>query len=118
VSGDDGQLLQLFVNLLGNALKFRRGRPLIEVTAQREGGHWLFAVRDNGIGIAPQYFERIFDMFQRLHSRREYTGTGMGLALCRRVVHSHGGTIRVVSQPEQGSTFFFTLPAADTAPDA
>ena len=113
LNGDSGQLLQLFINLIGNALKYRRGTPRVEVTAQRQARGWLFAVRDNGIGIDPQYLDRIFDIFKRLHTRREYPGTGIGLALCRRVVHSHGGTIWATSQPGQGSTFLFTI--ADSA---
>ena len=118
VSGDSGQLTQLFSNLIGNALKYRREAPRIEVQAQRQDGAWLFAVRDNGIGIEPQYLDRIFDMFRRLHTQQEYPGTGVGLALCRRVVHSHGGKIWATSEPGQGSTFFFTIadPGADGQP--
>ena len=119
VEGDGGQLHQLFQNLLGNALKFRHpDRPLrIRVAAQRQPDHWVFSVEDNGIGIDPQYFERIFIIFQRLHSKAEYPGTGIGLALCKRIVEHHGGRIWVESTPGGGSTFRFSLPAS-SKPDA
>ena len=112
VMGDATQLLQLFQNLLSNAIKFRReGPPDIRVTARRDAGHWLLAVRDNGIGIGPEYKDRIFVIFQRLHTREKYPGTGIGLAICKRIVERHGGTIWVESEPGKGSTFFFTLQA-------
>ncbi|MBI1897122.1 MAG: PAS domain S-box protein [Acidobacteria bacterium] len=106
------QLEQLFQNLIVNAIRYRSGKPLeIHVASERSGDHWQFAVQDNGIGIDPQYHERIFGMFKRLHSPAEYPGTGMGLAICRRIVERAGGRIWVASELGRGSTFFFTLPA-------
>jgi len=108
---DATQISQLFQNLIGNAIKFRSGRPPeIHVGAKKEPGRWLLSVRDNGIGFEPQYSERIFLIFQRLHTRRQYPGTGVGLAVCKRIVERHGGTIWADSKPGQGSIFFFTLP--------
>jgi signal transduction histidine kinase len=111
VVADETQLIQLLQNLIGNAIKFRAGeRPLVHVSARSGAAEWVFAVRDNGIGIAPVYFERIFVIFQRLHARGEYPGTGIGLAVCRRIVERHGGRIWVESAPGQGSTFYFAFP--------
>ena len=111
VEADDVQLAQLFQNLIGNALKFTSGgTPHIHVGVAELPQAWEFSVKDNGIGIDPQYFERIFMVFQRLHSKGEYSGTGIGLAICKKVVDRHGGRIRVESRPGEGSTFFFTLP--------
>ncbi len=111
VMADETQLVQLLQNLIGNAIKFRgRDRPHVHVGAQATATEWVFAVRDNGIGIAPEYFERIFVIFQRLHARDEYPGTGIGLAVCRRILDRHGGRIWVESEPGHGSTFYFALP--------
>ena len=113
VLGDTAQLTQVFQNLLANAIKFRGAQePLIEVRAESDNESWRFEVRDNGIGIAPEYFDRIFVMFQRLHNRRQYPGTGIGLALCKKIVERHGGRIWVESEHGRGSIFNFTLPKA------
>jgi PAS domain S-box-containing protein len=111
VLADETQLIQLFQNLVGNGLKYQApGVPRVHISAARNGGKkWLFSVKDNGLGIDPQYFGRIFGMFQRLHKREEFEGTGIGLAICKKIVERHGGNISVESQPGQGSTFSFAL---------
>src|ERR1039457_2732487 len=113
VWADQTQIAQVFQNLIGNAIKFHDGAPPeCAVSAEKSGRNWLFSVSDNGIGIAPEYAENIFVVFQRLHARTEYPGNGMGLAICKKIIQHYGGTIWVESQVGQGSTFKFTLPAA------
>ncbi|MDP2268816.1 MAG: ATP-binding protein, partial [Deltaproteobacteria bacterium] len=110
VKADASQLMQVFQNLLANAIKFQgENVPHIHVSAQDKGREWIFAVRDNGIGIEMQYADRVFVIFQRLHTRQEYPGTGIGLAVCKRIVERHGGRVWFESEPGQGSTFFFTI---------
>ena len=111
VTGDPIQLAQLMQNLFSNGLKFQKSKlPEIDFSATETDNEWVFACKDNGIGIEPKYYDRIFVIFQRLHHRDEYSGTGIGLAVCKRIVERHGGRIWVESQPNLGATFFFTLP--------
>ena len=112
VMGDEIQLGQLFQYLIDNGIKYRNGgAPQIHVSCKMEGEEWLFSLKDNGIGIDPQYAERIFIIFQRLHSQKEYPGTGIGLAVSKKIVERHGGRIWVESEPGKGATFYFTVPA-------
>ena len=114
VMGDDVQLLQVFQNLIANAIKFHGPEPpQIQITAARRDHERIFAIQDNGIGIAPDHQKRIFAIFQRLHHRSEYPGTGIGLAICKKIVERHGGRIWVESQGEKGSTFYFSLPEVE-----
>jgi len=110
VEADQLQWIRLFQNLIGNAIKYRgERRPEIHVSARQKTGHWVFSIRDNGIGIEPQYWEKIFAIFQRLHPRQKYSGTGIGLSICKRIVERHGGRIWLESRPGQGTTFYWTI---------
>jgi signal transduction histidine kinase len=110
--GDSVQLTQVFQNLIDNAIKFHGEEPpRVHVSARLEGGECIFSVKDDGIGIAPEYLNRLFTLFQRLHTRKEYPGTGLGLAICKRIMERHGGRIWVESSPAKGSTFYFVIPA-------
>ena len=113
---NDFQLEQVFQNIIGNAIRYRSELPPhVEISAERQEGAWLFTVRDNGIGIEPQFTEQVFGMFKRLHSGAEYPGTGMGLAICKRIIERGGGRIWVESVPGKGSTFYFTIPCGTMA---
>lgn len=118
VMGNGAQITRVFQNLVGNAVKFRRSdrAPLVHVSARVRAREALFGVRDNGIGIDPQYSDRVFVIFQRLHTRSEYPGTGIGLSVCKKVIERHGGRIWFESEPGTGTTFWFTLPVAEGLP--
>jgi PAS domain S-box-containing protein len=112
VRADASQMLQVFQNLLGNAIKFRSERPLeIQIGARKDQQFWVLWVKDNGIGLDPEQREKIFQVFQRLHSRRKYPGSGIGLSICKKIIERHGGSIWVESTPNAGSTFYFSLPS-------
>ncbi len=110
LNADHTQMAQLFQNLICNALKFRRDRPVISISAARKGNEWLFSVTDNGIGLDMKYAESVFNSFQRLHSVKEYPGTGLGLAICKKIVERHGGRIWLDSKLGEGTVFYFTIP--------
>ncbi len=110
VSVDFRQMKQLFQNLISNSLKFRNAKdPVVDITAQDEGDHWLIKIEDNGIGFDMQYAEQIFVAFKKLHNRAEYSGSGIGLSICSKIVERHGGKIWAESEPGKGARFFFTL---------
>ena len=112
ICANETQLTQLFQNLLSNALKYHPPEqpPQVDVSATHQENEWLFGIHDNGIGIQPEYFDQVFQIFQRLHTKDEYPGTGIGLATCKKIVENHGGRIWVDSDPALGTTFYFTLP--------
>jgi light-regulated signal transduction histidine kinase (bacteriophytochrome) len=110
VFADENQMIQLLQNLIENSIKFSNTSPVISVSSRLENDYYIFSVKDNGIGIEHQYHDRIFQIFQRLHKRDEYDGTGIGLAICKRIAERHNGRIWLESFPGKGCTFFFSLP--------
>ena len=118
VQADRGQMVRLFQNLVANAVKYRKPNepPMVHISAEQKGDEWVISIRDNGIGFDPQYATTIFGPFKRLHTAQEYPGTGVGLAICRRIVQGFGGRIWAESKPGEGATFFFTLPAVSARP--
>jgi light-regulated signal transduction histidine kinase (bacteriophytochrome) len=113
VKGSKIQIQQLFQNVVGNAIKYRSNKPpQINISYKDVGSFYRFSISDNGIGIDPRFFHKIFIIFQRLHNREQYSGTGIGLAICKKIVDKHGGKIWLESEPGKGSTFYFTLPKA------
>jgi light-regulated signal transduction histidine kinase (bacteriophytochrome) len=110
VYADKSQMIQLFQNLIANGIKFSDNNPHIIISANAEGSNYIFSVEDNGIGIDSQYFDKIFEIFKRLNNREKFEGTGIGLAICKKIIENHNGKIWVESQPDKGSVFYFTLP--------
>ena len=103
--------MQVFQNLIGNALKFRSEEsPRVHISAKKDNGEWIFSVKDNGLGIEPQYHDRVFQIFQRLHPKEKYSGTGIGLSICKKIGSNYGGKIWIESECGKGSTFYFTIP--------
>ncbi|RYX90394.1 GHKL domain-containing protein, partial [bacterium] len=112
IKAENTHMMQLFQNLIANSIKYSREgiKPVIDISSELEDNQWLFSVKDNGIGINQEYYDRVFEIFERLHSRAEYQGTGIGLANCKKIVELYGGKIWVESVEGQGSTFYFTIP--------
>jgi light-regulated signal transduction histidine kinase (bacteriophytochrome) len=110
ISADETQMIQLFQNLIANSIKFSPGFPKIYISSKLEEDQYIFSVKDEGIGIESQFFDKIFQIFQRLLPKEQYEGTGIGLAMCKRIIERHGGRIWVESEPGVGSTFYFTIP--------
>ena len=116
---DPAQLVQLLQNLIGNAVKYRSDEPPeVHVSCEQKNGECFFGVKDNGIGIDPKYADQVFVIFQRLHTREEYAGTGVGLAICKKIVERHGGSIWIESQPGEGTTVWFSIPTKEDASHA
>jgi light-regulated signal transduction histidine kinase (bacteriophytochrome) len=107
---DRGQMVQLIQNLINNSIKYNDNKPVIHISAEKQNSEWIFSVTDNGIGINAKYSERVFQIFQRLHTKREYSGTGIGLAICKKIIERHNGKIWVESEENNGATFYFSIP--------